>query len=128
MHVTGQLLAALSALLMFIGIPLGNILGPLLIWLIKRKEYAFVDDQGKAALNFQISMLIYVLAIVGIGILVLFRMGFSFAIFPIFLIAVAFEIADVALIVIAAMRSNEGISYRYPFSIEFLKYEEFSAG
>jgi uncharacterized Tic20 family protein len=33
-------------------------IGPLVIWLIKKDQYAFVDDQGKEALNFQITMLI----------------------------------------------------------------------
>ena len=40
-------------------IPFGNIVGPLVVWLIKKDEYAFVDDQGKESLNFQISITIY---------------------------------------------------------------------
>jgi uncharacterized Tic20 family protein len=45
----------LSALIMLVGVPLGNILGPLVVWLAKRQESEFVDDQGKEALNFQIT-------------------------------------------------------------------------
>src|SRR5690242_11127927 len=37
---------------------LGNVIGPLVLWLVKREQYPFVDDQGKEALNFQITMLI----------------------------------------------------------------------
>jgi uncharacterized Tic20 family protein len=61
----------LSAFLVFLRIPFGNILGPLTIWLIKRNDYAFVNDQGKAALNFQISMTLYaiIIAVFGFGIL-----------------------------------------------------------
>jgi hypothetical protein len=40
-------------------LPLGNIIGPLVAWLMKRDEFPLVDDQGKEALNFQISMTIY---------------------------------------------------------------------
>ena len=47
--------ARLSALSGYIGIPFGNIVGLLVIWLIKKEETPFVDDQGKEALNFQIS-------------------------------------------------------------------------
>jgi hypothetical protein len=42
----------LAALAGFIGIPFGNILGPLITWLVKRNEYPLVDQQGKEALNF----------------------------------------------------------------------------
>jgi len=53
--------------------PFGNILGPLVVWLIKKDEYPLVDDQGKEALNFQISITIWtviaaILCIIIIGI------------------------------------------------------------
>ena len=41
--------------------PFGNFLAPLIIWLIKKEELPFVEDQGKEVLNFQISMTIYLL-------------------------------------------------------------------
>ena len=45
-------------LLAFVGMvfPFGNILGPLVIWLVKKDDSAFVDDQGKEALNFNITI------------------------------------------------------------------------
>src|SRR5437763_15332925 len=43
-------------------IPFGNIIGPLIIWMAKREQYPFVDDQAKEALNFQISLTIYAIA------------------------------------------------------------------
>jgi hypothetical protein len=43
----------------YIGIPFGNIVGPLLVWLLKREESPFIDVHGKQALNFQISATIY---------------------------------------------------------------------
>ena len=44
-------------------VPFGNISGPLIVWLVKKDEYAFVDDQGKESLNFQISITIYSLVV-----------------------------------------------------------------
>ena len=48
-------LSALAGLV----VPLGNILGPLIVWQMKRNEFPSVDAHGKAALNFQLSALIY---------------------------------------------------------------------
>lgn len=98
----------LSALAGFV-IPFGNIIAPLVIWMIKKEEYGMVNEHGKEALNFQISMTIYLIAsailiIVVIGIVLLI-------ILPIFALIV---------IIIAAIKANEGESYRYPFTIRFL--------
>jgi uncharacterized Tic20 family protein len=91
-------------------IPLGNILGPLVIWLIKKDQSAFVNDQGKESLNFQISIFIYaiisaILIIVLIGILTSIAVGLFWLIFTI----------------IASVRANEGQYYRYPLTIRFVK-------
>jgi len=51
---TWAMLCHLSGLAGYV-VPFGNIFGPLIIWLIKRDQSWFVDDQGKEALNFQIS-------------------------------------------------------------------------
>ena len=51
----------LAALAMFTSIPFAWVLGPLIIWLIKKDDFAFVEDQGKESLNFQISVSIYML-------------------------------------------------------------------
>jgi uncharacterized protein len=91
-------------------IPFGNIVGPLVIWLIKKEEYAFVEDQGKEALNFQISILIYSLVS---GILVFAIIGL-----PLLLAVIIF---DVVMTVIAAVKANGGEYYRYPLTIRFVK-------
>ena len=54
----------LAALALYIGIPFGNIFGPLIIWLIKKDEIPLVDEQGKESLNFQISLILYGVAMV----------------------------------------------------------------
>ncbi|MCG0314541.1 MAG: DUF4870 domain-containing protein, partial [Calditerricola sp.] len=48
----------LAALVGYI-IPMGHVLGPLVVWLLKRHDSPFVDDQGKEELNFQLSLTIY---------------------------------------------------------------------
>jgi hypothetical protein len=91
-------------------VPFGNILGPLVVWLVKKDEYAFVDDQGKEALNFQISITIYslvsavlILALIGIPLLI------------------AVIIFSVVMTVIAAIKANGGEYYRYPLTIRLVK-------
>jgi uncharacterized Tic20 family protein len=92
-----------------LGILLG-FLGPLVIWLIKKDQSPFVDDQGKEGLNFQLTCLIgYVIA----GATSCFFIGL--VIFPIvWLCALIFGI-------LGAMEANKGVPYRYPFNIRMIK-------
>jgi len=106
---TWAMLAHLSTLLGFVGIPFANILGPLVVWLVKKDTMPLVDDQAKEALNFQISLTIY--GIVS-GLLVLVIVG-------IFLL-VALVIFDIVFTIIAAVNAQKGIAYRYPLTIRFL--------
>ena len=91
-------------------IPFGNIFAPLIIWLIKRDQSWFVDDQGKEALNFQISWTIYMI-VSAIAILVLVG---------IVLLGIV-AIGGLVLLIVAAVKANEGIAYRYPLTIRFIK-------
>jgi uncharacterized Tic20 family protein len=102
-------IAHLSALSGFV-IPLGTVLGPLAVWLLKKEGYPFVDDQGKEALNFQISFLIYTIIA---SVLMLVLIGF--ALLPIVLIV------EFILTIVAAIKANEGKHYRYPLTIRFVK-------
>jgi uncharacterized protein len=106
---TWGMIAHLSALAGFI-VPFGNILGPLVVWLVKREHSVFVAVEAKEALNFNIT-----LAIGGIVCFVLLQ----------FFIGVLFG-AVLALFwlimtIIAALKANEGIAYRYPFSLRPVK-------
>ncbi len=106
---TWGMLSHLLALSGFIGVPFGNILAPLIIWLVKKDQSQFVADQAKESLNFQISLIIY--AIVS-GILVLVLIGFL-------LLAVIF-IGGIVLTIIATMKANNGEHYRYPLTIRLI--------
>ncbi|MBT4865924.1 MAG: DUF4870 domain-containing protein [Planctomycetaceae bacterium] len=90
-------------------IPFGNILGPLIIWLVKRDEMPLVDDQGKEALNFQISIMLYLI----ISILLIF------VIIGIVLV-LAVAIFNIVVTIMAAIKANEGYEYRYPLCIRFI--------
>src|SRR5512137_1636318 len=75
---TWNMLCHLSALAGYI-IPFGNVLGPLLVWQIKKNEFPSVDEHGKAALNFQLTVLIAVFASVALAFALTFVcIGFVF--------------------------------------------------
>lgn len=101
------MIAHLSALAGFV-IPFGNLIGPLVVWQLK-KDNAFVEDQGKEALNFQITVSIAVLvclllSLVLIGLLLLPVVG----------------IGALVLAVMAGIKANDGEAYRYPFTLRLI--------
>ena len=97
----------LAGLLGF-GLPLvGHLVGPFIIWMLKRDDHPFIDDQGKEALNFQLSMAIYMLVL-----------GCTIIGIP---VAIIFWIADVVLVIMAAVKAGDGEAYRYPMTIRFVK-------
>ena len=108
--VTWATLCHVGALSMYLGIPFGHIIVPLVIWLIKKNEFPFVEDQGRESLNFQISMTIYGLIA---GLLAFAFIGF--------LIIPVLIVVHVVFIVIAIVKTNNGESYRYPITIRIIK-------
>jgi uncharacterized Tic20 family protein len=100
----------LAGLAKYVPIPLSNVLAPLILWQIKKDQWPFADDQGKEAVNFQISITIYaivcgLLFCVGIGVFLLPVLG----------------VLDLVFIIIAALKANEGELYRYPLTIRFIR-------
>jgi hypothetical protein len=104
-------LAGLAGLLIPV---IGNIVAPLIIWQIKKEEHPFVDEQGKEAVNFQISMSLYLLVSAPIWLLL------SFVCIGVFIPA-AVGIVDLVFLLIAAVKTNSGLHYRYPLTIRFIK-------
>jgi uncharacterized Tic20 family protein len=89
---------------------LGHLLGPLIVWLVKRGDSPEIDAHGKESLNFQISMLIYdaiaaILCVVLIGIPIL----------------IALWVLNTVLVIIASIQASEGKFYRYPITIRLIK-------
>lgn len=106
---TWGMLCHLSALAGYL-IPFGWLLGPLVVWLVKKQEYPFVDDQGKESLNFQITATI---AAIISGLLICVAIGI-----PLLLIV---AIGDLVFIIIGSIRASEGKYYRYPWSLRLVK-------
>ena len=106
---TWGMVAHLAALAFFI-LPLGNILGPLVVLLAKREHSAFVGAHAKEALNFNITFLIG-------AIICLLLLQLSIGI----LFGAMLFIFWLVMTIIAALKANEGISYRYPFALRFIK-------
>ena len=90
--------------------PFGNLLGPLIVWQIKRESDPFVDRQGKEALNFQITVS---LAVMVSFLLMLVVIGF-------FLLGLV-SIGALVLTIIAGIKANEGQTYRYPLCWRLIK-------
>ena len=90
--------------------PFANFLVPFLIWITKKDEYEFVDDQGKESLNFQITLLIY--GLIG-AVLTFLIVGIVFL-----LVVALFAIIQV---IKASIAASNGAKYRYPFCIRFIK-------
>ena len=91
-------------------VPFGNVIAPLVIWLVKKDGFPFVDEQGKEALNFEITLTIGAflcipLVFVLIGIPLLLALG----------------IFGMVYNIIGAVKANEGVHFRYPFRIEFFR-------
>lgn len=99
----------LSALCGYI-FPFGNIIAPLALWLFKGRQIPQVDQHGKEALNFQISMTLYMFAsmllmLVGIGAVLL----------------VALSIFTLVMILVATLKARKGELYRYPLALRLIR-------
>ncbi len=90
-------------------IPFGNILAPLVIWVLKRDASPFVDHHGREALNFQISITIY--AIVS-GLLILVLVGIL--LLPLVLLF------DVVMMIVGAVKASNGEHFRYPLTLRLV--------
>ncbi|HYQ39190.1 MAG TPA: DUF4870 domain-containing protein [Pseudomonas sp.] len=98
-----------AAFAWFVAPMIGNVVGPLVLWQLKRESDPYVDAQGKEALNFQLTlslalMLCWLLAWVLIG-------------FPLMALV---SVVGLVLTIIGGIRANEGKPWRYPFCIRFL--------
>lgn len=126
-------------------IPFGNFIGPIVLWVANKEKSEFVDEHGKQAINFQISMLLYAIIIGTISIpFFVFNIfnGFDFVDFNGFnnfnisigkpsallyiggalgALAVIAFIIELILIVNASLKARDGNYYKYPFTITFLK-------
>ncbi|GGY24956.1 hypothetical protein GCM10008098_18250 [Rhodanobacter panaciterrae] len=100
--------AHLSALAGLV-IPFGSIIGPLVIWLIKKDTMPFVNDQGKEALNFNITV-----AIAAVVCWILFFVLIGMLLLPVLVIL------WLVFVILGTIKANEGTTYRYPFALRLV--------
>lgn len=96
-------------------VPFGNIIAPLVLWLIKRDQSPFIERIGREALNFQITVMLAVLLLIGATIVTL-GIGGIITIPLIGLIA----LADLIMIIVAAIEANKGNEYRFPICLRLV--------
>ncbi len=132
--------AHLSALVAIVGIPLGHILGPLVVYLA-RGQAPFVGQHAKASLNYQLTVSIaailsivaavsIVLALIVVGILARVdqyghvddSVGIISVWAAILAIVLGFAVASIIFIIKGSIAASEGRSYTYPFSFRFFQY------
>ncbi len=89
----------------------GGIIGALIVWLVKKDESAFVAHHGREALNFQITVLI---AMVAMGVLAAVTCGLGI---PLLMVV---PVVNIVFCVIGAVKANEGLRWTYPFSIRLV--------
>jgi uncharacterized Tic20 family protein len=95
---------------------IGCFIGPLIIWLLKKDAMPFVDDQAKEALNFKITV---VIAFFALFLLALFTFGIGLVVaVPLWIII---GVAWLVFTIIAAIKANEGVAYRYPFTLRLVR-------
>jgi uncharacterized Tic20 family protein len=92
-------------------IPLfGNIIGPLVCWLARKDESTWVNENGKASLNFQISLTLYMFLCIPLCFIIV---GFV-------LIGVLF-ILNLVFIIMASVKASKGEEFKYPLAIPFIQ-------
>jgi uncharacterized Tic20 family protein len=98
-----------------ISVAIGSVIAPLILWQIKKEEFPFVNEQGKEAVNFQISILLY--SLIGSMVCAITCIGIPLIPFIVGIIG----IADIIFLLVAAVKANNGEHYRYPLTIRFIK-------
>jgi uncharacterized protein len=90
--------------------PFGGIIGPLVCWLSRKDDSLWVDRNGKASLNFQISLLLYIVLAIPLCFIIV---GIPIVIF--------IGVLKVICIIIGSVKASKGEDFRYPLSIPFIQ-------
>jgi uncharacterized Tic20 family protein len=108
--------------------PFGNIIGPMIVWLVKKDQSEFVDEHGKESLNFQITYTIIILVLVGLGAGSAISSGLhdsgggiAISIILFVILIIVYALIALVLVIIAAVKASKGEMFRYPMSIRFIR-------
>ena len=92
-------------------IPFGSVIGPLIVWIMKRDDHPFIDRNGKEALNFNISIMIW--AVIGVILLFCFWLGL--------IILIPLGLFHIVMMIIASIKAYSGEEYSYPLTFRLVK-------
>lgn len=105
------------ALLAHLGTFFGGFIVPLVIWLVKKDESKYISEHAKESLNFQVSLIIYL-----VGSVFVFLISFLvFGIFLIMLVAIGISIFSLVATILASINASQGKFFKYPMTIRFFK-------
>lgn len=119
----------------FLPIPFLGALPPYIVWRLGRDRHPFIDEQGREAINFQLSMTIYLLVALILWLFLAFTTCmiavsgaqkafenlFSWILISGLVILSLFALFMIAIILFAGIKASRGQSYQYPFTIRFLQ-------
>ena len=86
-----------------------NAAGPAAVWFVKRDESAFIESHAREAMNFQISIWLYSVAV---WLLTFVLIGWLFVL--------PLMVFDIVVVIIAALRARRGETYHYPLSLRLV--------
>ncbi len=89
--------------------PFGGVIAAMIIWMVKRDAHPYVDDQGKEALNFQISVSIYTIVS---ALLILIVVGI--VLLPMVMLF------HIVMMIVAAIKAGKGEPFRYPLTLRLV--------
>lgn len=115
---TWRVLAHASALIQFVGIP--SFVGPLAVWLIRRDD-TVIEPHAREALNFQLSLIIYFIALVVIGIILALTIVGLLLVPFLLVLALVLVVAEVVFAILASLAASRGEFYRYPMNLNLIK-------
>lgn len=90
--------------------PFGGIIGPLICWLTRKDESVWINENGKSSLNFQLSILLYMVLV--------FPLCFIIVGIP---LMVALVFLKIICVIIASVKASKGEEFRYPLAIPFIQ-------
>lgn len=103
---------------------LGSILLPLFFWLMRKDEDPYIDEHGREALNFQITLFFVYMAIFAMGVMVFLSSMLVgpvvLGILPLFSAFLLIPLYQIAMIIVAAVKANEGEHFRYPLTLRLV--------
>jgi uncharacterized Tic20 family protein len=109
------MIAHLAGLASYLGVvPFASVIGPLIVWLLRKDTSAFVDEHGKESLNFQITMsIVYTLYVISCFMIIgLLLLPFVVPLYALWVLV---------LVIVAAIKASNGEHFRYPLTLRLVK-------